>query len=132
MHRAPSILPNKWPESPVSNHTIVLAVRGLALDFSTNEMDRGSKCAARVRGTRVAAPHLADEIGGTGTLADSVLAKVGGKIGGAGAIFISAVSKYRYDDSDGGSARALQSGEMVPFCCAPAGARASMESAAWS
>jgi hypothetical protein len=132
MHRAPSILPNKWPENPMPNHTIVLALRGLVLDFSTNEMDRRSKCAARVRGTRVAAPHLADEIGGTGTFADSVLAKVGGKLGVAGAIFISAVYKYRYDDSDGGSARVTAVRWDGPLLLRTGWRTSVHESATWS
>jgi len=126
MHRAPSILPNKWPENPMPNHTIVLAVRGLVLDFSTNKMDRGSKCAARVRGTRVAAPHLADEIGGTGTFADSVLAKVGGKIGAPARFSSPPLPSTATTTAMVEVPVSLQSGGMVRFCCAPAGARASM------
>jgi hypothetical protein len=63
--------------------------------FLTNETDCGSKSAARVRER--------GSISGRGRrhrhIADCVLAKVCGKFGVAGAIFISAVSKYRYDAS---------------------------------
>jgi hypothetical protein len=114
------------------NHTIVLAVRGLVLDFSTNEMDRGSKCAARVRGTRVAAPHLADEIGGTGTFADSVLAKVGGKIGAPARFSSPPFPSTATTTAMVEVPVSLQSGGMVRFLLRT-GWRASVhESATWS